>query len=256
MSPVHLLSVLFWASCCCLLAAVDDPDPVKVLNEAQALRVQGKYEEALQKHLWFHENALKSNPAMSGVRLSFALSYWVELGEMYPKAREALIAIRDKNVKTISEGGGTFELFHDVSSINGYLEQRPSTVELFKRLQQKQPDLAKLCYQVAEPDLVKSREYQVCGRFLPDPLESLERMKEMRAMNLKLADQGLPDLKNYADTSFVERACRIIEILVGANRKPEAEKFREKALAVHDDPSIRQAVEKAIERQNQKTLGQ
>src|SRR4051812_9051491 len=128
MRIVHLLALLCWTSYCCTLAAADEPDPHKVLNEALTLTKQGKYEEALQKHLWFHENALKHDKALAAVRLSFALSDWVELGKKYPKARKALVAIRDKNTKSVSEGKGNFDLFMEIAAINRYLNERAKTV--------------------------------------------------------------------------------------------------------------------------------
>jgi hypothetical protein len=231
------------------LGAADEPDPRKVLGEARTLARQGKYEEALQKHLWFHENALKHDQSQGGVRLSFALADWIELGKKYPKAREALVAIRDKDTKAISEGNGSFDLFHDVQSINQYLEEAPKTVELFKTLHDKQPALAKRCYHVAEEDLTARGEYPLCSSYIPDPLQKLDSIKEMRELNLELAKEGNPQLKAYAEESFVEKTCRLINILVGAGRKQDAEKVRERALAVRDDPAIRQAVEDAVERQ-------
>jgi hypothetical protein len=244
-----VLAALWLACCCCTLAAADEPDPRKVLDEARALARQGKYEEALQKHLWFHENALKHQPALTGVRLSFALADWIKLGEKYPKAREALVATRDKNTKAVSEGKGSFELFHDVSAINRYLGESPKTVELFKTLHDKQPALAKRCYHVAEKDLAAQGEYKLCSSYIADPLARLNSIQERRELNLQFAKDNNPQLKTYAEKSFVEETCRLIEILVGADRKPDAEKLRERALAVRDDPAIRQAVEKAVERQ-------
>jgi serine/threonine protein kinase/uncharacterized RDD family membrane protein YckC len=222
---------------------------LKVLNEARTLAQQGKYEEALQKHLWFHENALKHMPALVGVRLSYALADWIKLGEKYPKAKGALVAIRDQNVKTISEGNGSFQLFHDVVAINSCLNEEPKTVELFKTLHEKQPDLAKACYHVSEKELAARREYQICISYIPDPLKRFDRIRKMRELNLKLAKDNRPQLRDYAERSFVEETSRLIEILVGAGRKADAEKVQEQALAVRDDPGIREAVEKAVQRQ-------
>ena len=50
-------------------------------------------------------------------------------------------------------------------------------------------------------------------------------------MQLKMdKDKQLP-MKDYAEKSFVEQTCRLIEILVGAGRKEDAEGVREQALA-------------------------
>jgi hypothetical protein len=233
----------------CSLRAGDDPDPSKVLNEARTLARQGKYEEALQKHIWFHENALKYDRSLTGVRLSFALADWVELGKKYPKAREALVAIRDKDTKAVRDGDGSFDLFRDVKGINWALGEGPKTAELFKTLHEKQPDLAKQCYLAAEEELVASREYQLCGAYVPDPIRRLDSIKRKRVTELQLAKDDDTPLKRYAEESFVEETCRLIDILVGSGRKQEAETVRERALAVRDDPAIRQAVEKAAERQ-------
>lgn len=246
MKSIYLMTALSWACFCCTFALADDPDPQKVLNEAQTLARHGKYEEALEKHLWFHENALKHRPSMTGVRLSFALSYWVELGHRYPKAREALVAIRDKNTEAIREGRGFVDLFHDVASINGYLEEEEKTVELFKTLDEKHHRLAERCYIVAEKDLAARRKYMLCASYIPDASERFDRIKEMRERQLSMAKDERLRMKEYAEKSFVEVTCRLIEILVGAGRKEDAESVRERALAVRDDRKLRDAIEKVF----------
>jgi hypothetical protein len=228
------------------LAVADDPDPLGVLNEAETLAQQGKYEEALEKHLWFHENALKHDPAMRGVRLSFALSDWVKLGHKYPKAREALVAIRDDNTKSISEGLGSIDLFHDVASINRYLEEAPKTVELFKTLHEKHHRLAEQCYRVAEKYLAARREYTLCASYIPDATKRFDRIREFRERNLEIAKDERVLMKEHAEKMFAEETCRLIEILVGAGRKQDAESVRERALAVRDDRKLRDAIEKVF----------
>ena len=128
------------------------------------------------------------------------------------------MAIRDTNAKTLLEGGGTFELFHDSASINGYLKQRTKTVELFKALRKADPELAKVCYGVAEPDLAAAGEYKLCRAYIPDPLKRFEQIRKMRAVNLKLAKtNGTADLNEFAETTFLDETRRLIEILAGSN---------------------------------------
>jgi hypothetical protein len=253
MKTAHVLIALSWTCLCGAVAATADVRDVRAaLNDARSFAQQGRYEEALQKHLWFHENALKYEPAMAGVRLSYALADWVRLGEKYPKAREALVSIRERDTTAIAEGKGSFALFHDVSAINRSLEEEPRTVELFKTLHAKDPALAQTCYHVAERYLVAQHEYKICSSFIPDPLKRFERIEEMRALNLKLAQKNDDSrLKEYAEKSFADETCRVIEILVGADRKQDAEKVRDQALAVRDDAGIRDALEKALQRQKQ-----
>src|SRR5260221_6412353 len=86
------------------------PDLPHIYAEAQELREHGRYEEALQRHLWLHQHGLESDPAYSGVRLSFWLSDWLELARRYPKAKQALIEIRDRDTSTLAAGRGYFGL--------------------------------------------------------------------------------------------------------------------------------------------------
>ncbi|HTD86247.1 MAG TPA: serine/threonine-protein kinase, partial [Candidatus Binatia bacterium] len=74
----------------------EKPQPSKILDEAKEQRQHGEYEQALQRHIWYHNHALEFEPSLTGVRLSFALAEWIELGRRYPRARRALIEIRDE----------------------------------------------------------------------------------------------------------------------------------------------------------------
>jgi hypothetical protein len=249
MKTFPILIVLCWACFGCAgTATADVRDPRAALNDAQSFALQGRYEEALQKHLWFHENALKYAPAMTGVRLSFALMYWIQLGEKYPKARQALVSIRDRDTQECTGGKGSFALFMDVAGINRALKEEPKTVELFKTLHAKNPELAQKCYHVAEPYLVAQHEYRICSAYIADPLQRFERIEARRKMNLEYATKGNPRMEEFAETWFADETCRLIEILVGVDRKQEAETVRKQALAVRDDPRIRDAGQKALPR--------
>src|SRR4051812_22582627 len=65
-------------------------DVERALEDAEKFAREGKYQQALERHIWYHENALKYDQAQFGVRLSFALSDWAELGKVYPPAKVAL----------------------------------------------------------------------------------------------------------------------------------------------------------------------
>ena len=185
--------------------------------------------------------------------MSFALSYWAELGDKYPKAKEALVAVRDKTEKTIRDSKGSFDLFNEVSAINGYLKEESKTVELFKTVHEKQPDLAKKCYAVAEKDLVDRREFKLCLGYISDPLKRFDEIRDTRTLRMKQVKGGWRQLEGFTERTFVAETCRLIEILVGSGRKSDAERIRERAsLAVQDDPAIRQAVENATRRQGDK----
>jgi len=62
----------------------DKQDMCKYMDDTHTLVKQGKYAEALERMIWFHNHALEHELGMYGVRLSFALSEWKELGDVYP----------------------------------------------------------------------------------------------------------------------------------------------------------------------------
>ena len=49
----------------------------KALDDARSYSKSGDYAKALERHEWFHKNALGIEPSYYGVRLSFALSDWM-----------------------------------------------------------------------------------------------------------------------------------------------------------------------------------
>jgi len=218
------------------------------LDEARNLTQQGKYEEALQKFIWFHENAPVKAPSMSAVRLSFALSYWAELAEKYPKAKEALVDIRDKGVKKLTEGKASFDVFQEVSAINSHLNEQAQTVTLFKMIHEKRKDIAYLCFMVAEKELVAQREYQLCSSYIKNPQQNFSQLSFMRSMTRNLTKNGRPAFidDSVEDKMFTEGVCRLIEILEGAGRHEDVAKVQAKAIASIDTPEMRKAIEEAI----------
>src|SRR5262245_14248826 len=226
-------------------SVADEPDPDKVLNEAGALAKQGKYEEALQKHIWYHENALRLDPAQYGVRLSFALSNWKELADKYPKAKQALIDIRDRDTKSLREGRGKLQQFHDVASINETLKDDRATVELFRALHERHPKLAKECYQIAEEKFVAQREYSLCLSYIGDPMVKFDEARRYREEIIQ-DRPNFPPGQWHAEKEFVRRTSRLVEILAGAGRRKDAEEIRTRVLAVRDDDNIRKSLDAAM----------
>src|SRR5262245_56849046 len=139
-------------------------DPQERLKLAQAAADEGRYAEALREHIWIHEHALEHEPAFYGVRLSFALAYWVELAKVYPEARRALEEIRDRKIERLRRGEGDRGTFHDVESINEHLQCERSTSDLFTGMASDFPALASRCADLALAALVKTEDYELARR--------------------------------------------------------------------------------------------
>ena len=256
------------------LAPDEKPDLQKILQDAKDFMAKEQYEDALQRHLWYHNHALAIDPGQSGVRLSFALSDWIELGRHYQKAKLALMEIRDRKTRELTEGRGFSEMFQEVAAINHEFQVDGLTVELFKTLRQNDHQLAQQAYFYAEDMLVDKGEYALCLELLGSPqqrfdsihqtyvmmLDSHERLTESRQkMAQQIAEiirqRGVTNLftppdnsemmKQSANKYFVKLAGQLIEILVATGHKDDAEKIQTQALAVLNDLRLKSAVSDA-----------
>jgi hypothetical protein len=238
-----LASLITWSPS---LRPGEKPDLNAMRREAVDLAAQGRYEEALQRRLWYHEHALEFEPSQSAVRLSFALAEWMKLAQRYPKARQALVEIRDRGVREFNAGAGSFALLMDVSAINAQLGEKDMTYFLFVSMTSRDPQLASECYHAVEDLLVEKGDYALCARFIPNFNDRLEQARELRLRTMEViertpeANQSL--LRQEAAATFIREAKKLIEILVGVGRRPEAEKIQQQALATLRVPQLEAAI--------------
>lgn len=254
------------------LAPGEQPDLQKVLAAAKSLAEEGSYEEALQHYRWYFDHS-RSDGIQRGVRLSFALGDWVNLAGHYPKAKKALIEIRDAEAQQFSDGGGYADLFHEVSAINSCLNDDKATATLFRTVEQKDQDLAAQCYPWAKDALIRDGDYEKCLHYLGDPQvafhqirrnwEQRQTYEDLQASRQKQLMKRLQDMAQtnqtfaripvlpapllFAHENFVRETRQLIEILVGTGHKADAEKIQSQAMAIVDDARLKSAVSDATE---------
>lgn len=215
-----------------VLSCSDPGDPEKVLARARKYYEQGNYEKALQDHIWFHDNALKYKPSLYGVRLTFALLDWIELGKKYPKAHNELIEIRNRKAYQIRKKRGTQELFHDVKSINTYLHENQRTVDLYKEMTDCDFDLAKQCYSLAKDDLIAHQEFELCNQMMEAPMFIIRDMRKLLEQNIAIYKTN-----QWADEAHLEWTIKYyleeteftLIVLVNNRRFVEADRLLAKA---------------------------
>ena len=235
-----------------------NPDPQRILNEADADTRAGRYPDALEKHVWFHENALKYSPAMYGVRLSFALSYWVQLGGKYPPALAKLREIRDttgsefrSSVERSQSTENVRRQFNDFESINWELGEGPKTTEMFTWLDLNHPDAAAAVFDMAEPVLIQSKEYKLAGKYL-DPDKALAKAIQDRDRTLKATGafsgdkSQISDLTRMQEGMFARNVGRIVALLTVNERGDDARRIAAEARKASHDEQLDEAVSKAL----------
>lgn len=246
------------------LATGEKPDFQKILQEADGLMNQSRYEESLQRRIWYYNHALETTDSWQHAeRTSSSFIGWAQLGRRYPKAKQALLEIRDHDTQKISNGEGYFDLFQELSSINNQLQDDAATCGLFKSIAKSDPQFAGQAFIIAESILVRSGEYKTCRKFIGDPQASfqsicepfqsqMQREAETAEMYRQRGWTNGPAfaattkfnamMKQNADDRFVGQVRQLIEILVGTGSKPDAESIQTQALAVLDDPRLQSAV--------------
>jgi serine/threonine protein kinase len=241
----------------------EKPDLQKILDEAKTLMEEHKYEESLQRHLWHFNHAAEFGDSyQSVVRLTSGLSDWEELGRRYPKAKQALIEIRDSRTQQLAAGQGYAEMLHEVQAINHELQADDDTVALIKTVHAKDPKLTRQNYFWMEDLLLQKGEYDLLLDCMPQTrfesarrgfemqLASQQRMAEIRKQHPVPTPQFVgsfqpPDMGQMATNNFVGQVRKLVEILVATDHKADAEKIRTQALAVLADARLESAVSDA-----------
>ena len=217
-----------------------------VLREALRDGKEGRYEEALGKHLWFHKHALERRRSLSGVRRSYALNGWVELGRKYPPALKTLLKVRGISERHVKLGREVWNNFHDVESINDYLNDKTRTVALFKWLNAHDPEGALKVYNSVEELLFSVGEWELCNEFLkPERFDSIRRLYRI---NLRLAKDPKvgDDYDVFAVNRFTTCSLRLIRLLVLNGRHLEAKSVARKAVRVLKEASFKADIAEAL----------
>ncbi|HTG45388.1 MAG TPA: hypothetical protein VK633_12735 [Verrucomicrobiae bacterium] len=226
----------------CSSQAKDDAE--RALNDARRLAERGDFEGALAKHVWFHDNALKVRRSYYGVRLSFALSDWIELAKKYPAALEKLKSIRDEKTERLLAGATNRELFHDVESINEHLGEMAATVALFKRIEAGNPKFASQIYDLADEALLQNREYVLAKKYLGDPTERLVTAKRNFEEGMKFAKTSKSgDASRRAfERIFTDKVVQITTVLRETGDETGAKNIQTEGLKTLDNAAIRDAL--------------
>jgi hypothetical protein len=218
-------------------------------DSARAAAGDGRYEEALRGYAWFHDHALEEQPSLYGVRLSYALSDWIELASHYPPAMVELKAVRDAKSDRLAQGVGNRDLFHDVEAINEQLDDQVLTYDLFVRLLETNPALAYECADLAMPAIVKSKHFSLARKFIRDPEGAIRNWSQL--LNEDVADLAkkppskAPRLDAYIHF-YVTRVRLLLDVLNGVDELGFADALRERALAFVESTPVRDAVSAAL----------
>lgn len=220
-------------------------DPGEILSRGRAAALEGRHEDALRDFAWFHEHALEHDMAYYGVRLSFALGYWMELAHAYPPALEALQAVKARGEQALRRGEGGRRLFHEVRSINREMACSGDTCTLFQALRADQPVLARQCADLAVDALVEAGEFELASGCLPHPENYLLLLSERLHHDLgrKVTPPETEERRREACVGlYCHDVGTTLRILEGLGNTEAAQSALEWAIALVRPPEVRDLV--------------
>ncbi|MAT15514.1 MAG: hypothetical protein CMJ46_09630 [Planctomyces sp.] len=198
-----------------------NPNVQSILHEAWADTQAGRFEEALNKHLWFHEQAHQIDADFAGVRLSTALSFWYQLGQRYPAAMDALCATRDVAEARVFNNGFREADFDELQALNRILRSDRNTAQAFERIVRQNPAAAYRLFELATPSLLYAEIYEVCKLLIEPDMQfehavtiynfSLESGEEMRSDAYDALVRSLTNL--FSTLVQYERRTKAMELL-------------------------------------------
>jgi len=231
-----------------------NPDPQNILGEAREDVRAKNYKTALDKHIWFHNNALKISKSLYGVRLSFALSDWFELAKNYAPAMTALKNTRDLACENAKKNISIYANYKDCTSINRKLNEDYISVNVFKWLDKHHSVWAKDIYNTAKKYLILSKEYSLCGKYLK-PRAAYDKNVRNYHRNIDSFNseaykgfdaKSLARFRNYAHEGFLEESAIIIALLVHNDKAKEAKLFYEEAITESFPPNSKVILDNAL----------
>lgn len=221
---VLLVAPLAWAE-----VGPDDLNRVRMLVEAK------KYPEALEGYQHFFE-ASRGASGMGGVRLSYVLFEWADLGRIYPPASEALRELAAQRRDEVLTGDGHFGRFHEYTAINRALNDEQETIDAFLALEQKSPEAAKGLYALVSNLLLEHDRLDVVGRYHNDPIYDYENLRHRREYALsQLRKKELHYSLREINREFDKGVKELIAKTLKMKMKTEADEIRRRATAYRKD---------------------
>jgi hypothetical protein len=205
------------------------------LGQARRAAKKGRFAEALAGYEWFHEHALDGCPgSLYGVRLSFALNYWRDLGDAYPTAKLALRACCEAKIQALMEGKGDRDLLNDVISMQDYIEGDDFVYPVVLSLNEHTPRLLRECWHSVTPVLLAHRNFELAEAVYGDPLKRtqgfIESLQEQLAYKFEPMEGASDFDRVHLEATignFVDMANGLLQTLVKNGKRNLAVELRE-----------------------------
>lgn len=226
-----------------------------ILDRAWTAHSAGQFDAALQDYIWLFDATSERDSDVAPLRLSYVLNAWAKLAEEHLPARQALVALRDRDAERLLAGAGSdgtdtgadidtdANLFNDVRAINDKLGDAQHTYQLFQRLP---ASLARECANSALPSMMACGDFTLAHTYLPHPDAHLgdyaaEVNAHVATLDL-LGDAGMSELLATV-YNYMTEVRLILELLEGYGDHAAADRLGQQAAALITSAEARACIE-------------
>jgi hypothetical protein len=205
------------------------------INAARLATTEGDFQAALDHYVWFHEHALEEDLAFIGVRLSFALVEWIELGRKFLPAADALQTKLLSYTTDLLSGKLDEQVLRDTVAINECLTDWQANHSLFCKLRYVDAQFTNRYSSLFLPSIFKSEDYSLAREYLKEPASSIQRLaKDLKESVSYIQSASIPDKDDAVDAmvnGFLEDVKMILLVHQRTGDINFAEELRERAIA-------------------------
>lgn len=157
---------------------------------------------------------------------------------------DKLLEIRNQALTNVNDGTDVRHFFHDLAAINRTLGEEQHTRDAFVALDMRDGATAKIVFAIAQPALIKAKEYELCGKYIDPKATVAQGIRSFRLMRRFAKDAGQDD--DFAKKKFTNDAATLVALLVVNNRRAEAKEVASEVRKAWDDAAFHAALETAL----------
>jgi len=247
-TTIFLVCILFFLNCNNV-----NSDPREVLDRARLHVTNKEYAVALQDYKWFFENSTKIRSSLFGVKHSYCVSEWRNLGDLYEPALKLYRTVLNDRKNRLLRGEADWDLFMEFDALCKYDGRKSEVVEVFLSFHNdnQKTKFTKLIFNPIKEDLLSYGYTAICSQYIADPVLEAERIIELHRINMEREERFPIKGKDgsFSDEMYNKDVGFLLTVLKKSNRFDEFESVKNRLKSYYFTEKLNKLVRK-LNKQN------